>query len=405
MSDQLDLTPKASNLAEIAHVRVKKKSRTVNSRIGVVVEAGWDTLVSDSAMGRALRRPYWRAFCDHDDQEFEPVVSDKVLQEYFSCLRKPFLACLVKSDDLCYAPMGDDMDHEHNPTLCFSYGHHKAVERIRKKIAKAEFRPSSDDVAELRQLDIATATGFLRELAHILWRARFPASTNTPEKFRAKRRTKADKGEGEGGEIIEDYLYGEVVDCGILNMARLEAAQGHFYDSWNQGLSLVPEYDSDRSDGEDSEQDSKPQSEPHSDGSDSDSEPQLKPKSDSDARFLCHSYRHPGATLYLTRQGAQNMCRALLDPLGRDTNLLRRPHDFISLGRPEFGVADSPFSGKSKRQPTMLVDSSSVLSIELSHALHTLRNETVQLNLDQVRCGPTIPKLCDYARGLVRLDL
>ncbi|KAJ7432770.1 ZIP zinc transporter-domain-containing protein [Mycena galericulata] len=59
----------------------------------------------------------------------------------------------------------------------------------------------------------------------------YPNSKSTPEKFKAPKGSKADPGQGEGGELIECSLWDGVLDLEVLDLSGSD--EGHqFYEDW-----------------------------------------------------------------------------------------------------------------------------------------------------------------------------
>ncbi|KAJ6604240.1 hypothetical protein DFH09DRAFT_1269812 [Mycena vulgaris] len=239
--DNLELEPAATETRSI--VDMTEPMSVKQSRIPVVIARVWRALLSDSVLGRQLRHPYWLPYQNYDNLiSYEKNAGDDTLRDYLGQLAKHFRVYLQASDGLlttgtepnmAFTPLGPDRDHEGQPTICFTPEHHTIVEDVRMRLVNAA-TPSEDDITELRQMDFATAVSFLRELAHVVWRARYPDSVDefTPEKFKAPTKSKAEVGQGEGGELIELALWGGVIDLDPVDLSGFPAANGIFYDNW-----------------------------------------------------------------------------------------------------------------------------------------------------------------------------
>ncbi|KAJ7689159.1 hypothetical protein B0H17DRAFT_1135204 [Mycena rosella] len=269
----MPLSPVPTKLAKIVN---GDNLIPIPSRIPVVIEALWDSLLANSELGRALRKPFWLPFNDYEDIEFRPATDIPLLSE--------------NADYIGFTPTGPDKDHENEPTICFDPSFHDIVESVRIKVISS-FSP--DDVAELWQLDFLTSATFLHELGHVIRRARWPRSICPPERFKAGRvNIQAKEGQGEGGELIERVLWGGLINMELVDFSGIQAAKGLFYGCWDHQRNLVPDYET--SDGEEDDVDD----------------------SNRRSRYLCLWNRvdSSGNTelQYLTRAGAARMGDAFL---------------------------------------------------------------------------------------------
>ncbi|KAJ7209727.1 hypothetical protein GGX14DRAFT_631780 [Mycena pura] len=243
-----------------------KKYSILHSRIPVVVYFAWRALLSDSPLGRQLRRPYWLPYKDYDEVSFESQSGDDVLLSFLSQLRgnqipedfTQFLNTEAQTDECtwtrfkvyialpsssesdseslaehqAFMPKRTDSAYSTLPAICFTPGFHHRIEAVRQRIILSP-SPSPDDITELQQLDVMTLACFFHELGHLVWRAQNPHSTIkcTPEKYKAQHRSRAQ----EGGEWVECELFGGVLDVEMADWETYLAAAGLFYMSWAGG--------------------------------------------------------------------------------------------------------------------------------------------------------------------------
>ncbi|KAJ6461649.1 hypothetical protein DFH09DRAFT_1228912 [Mycena vulgaris] len=352
------LQPPLTQLSKIVDVA---DACTIPSRIPEVVDRTWKALLSDTHLGRTLRRPFWLAFNDYDDIPFYPDGhGDAVLLEYISHLRAPFRLYLQASDDpldIGFTPI--DPTHEVEPTICFTPAHNAAVEAVRTKVVNSG---SQDDLDELRQLDFLTIVVFIHELAHVIWRAKWPQSAHKPPV-----KYKASPGS------LEEVLWGRVMNVQVLNLAGVKEAKGLFYSTWDHGRNLVPDYSA--SDDEDDEYSSE--------------------SDEINQRHLC-SITNPDApngseTLYLTRAGAARICNNILGfgavPVHSNIDHLRVSNTFASIALPD------TVTGTSKRSSDALRSHRAPQALHLTRAVGKV-NKALEKRLNrpflrQNNCGPS----------------
>ncbi|KAJ7660078.1 hypothetical protein B0H17DRAFT_336549 [Mycena rosella] len=336
-----------------------------HSRIPSVIDLFWTVLLSTTHQGRALRRPFWLPYERYEAVGFDEK-GDNALRATLSELRGRFRIYLKDIQDgsteagasvdggvdasadgvdskeaVAWTPMGVNFDHSMTPTICFSPSYDGIVERVRQW---TELHPTPDDIAELRQLDVNTIVVFARELGHVLWRARYPGATLTPEKHKAQFASKAKAGQGEGDELIEVALWGGVVDIVLLRFQDIPVAQKpHLYSySLDEEVeSLVPHYNT------------------------VDEEMQ---------RWVC-IVRNPSGNQYLTCSGAARMYHHLLSPPYELADPCFRPIDaFTCFEAPSDPLSHIP-SGRPKASSSpvkMLTQSDSMSSLPSSGSLKAL---------------------------------
>jgi hypothetical protein len=128
------LQPAATERRWIADVTAGK---TILSRIPAVINAAWNTFLSDTEIGRNLLKPYWLSYDDYDAVPFLPT-SHIVLRHYLSSLRPHFVLLLVSSDDpddIGFTLRGNH-DHWNTPTVCFVPAHQETVEAVCSKVVQ-----------------------------------------------------------------------------------------------------------------------------------------------------------------------------------------------------------------------------------------------------------------------------
>ncbi|KAJ7601599.1 hypothetical protein DFH06DRAFT_403414 [Mycena polygramma] len=305
----LHLVPAATHIADIADATDQVPRP---SRIPVLINAVWNVLVADTTLGGQLRRPFWLPYYDYKKADLEG--SDEALRTTFLALRKRLrLRCQSEPDmtseehNIVFTQM--NRDNGVLPSVCFTREHHDAMEQVRKSVTGC---CSADNITEMRQLDFATAVAFLHELAHIMWRVRFPNGTLTPEKNAACVACEADMVNADGERLIEVALWG-----GVLHVERLAARdfpdvkRKNFYDFTDDANS-------------------------------------------SDKRYISVVRRYP-ADKYLTSAGAAAVCSKLFDshinesedwPVVVDAfaDFACRPWDFLTLI--QVAEADPPLPGR-----------------------------------------------------------
>ncbi|KAJ7432771.1 hypothetical protein B0H11DRAFT_2123956 [Mycena galericulata] len=230
----LNLQPAPTDTGRIVHLTDPHTARL--SRIPVLICVIWDVLLSDSPLGAQLRRPFWIPYNGDQDSFLEGANGDGILKAYLSRLRSKFrlylqttalaVAGSPSERKIVFIPLRPDRHYADAPSICFAPEHEDAVERIRARVANSS-SPSPDDVAELRQMDIATIAAFLHEMLRLVWLARYPHSAElTPEKFKAPN-------QGSGNRDDTEWsLWGGLVELDLMDLSSHSEADGLFYDSW-----------------------------------------------------------------------------------------------------------------------------------------------------------------------------